>query len=232
MAGREYSNQKKQNMITEAKNVAENFLSSLSYPTLSDAEIAAREAEVAAKKAREKAAQYMANANIPERHKDLREFSGEGWLKIQNRLHQRLGSGFIVALVGKRGTGKTQLAVATAKAAADAGKRPFYCTAMGFYIDIKETFRDKSGTEKAVIDRYAQPSLLIIDEVQERGETPWEDRLLTHLIDRRYGAQKDTLLISNQTRENFLLSVGESIASRIIETGGVAVCDWPSYRTV
>jgi len=102
---------------------------------------------------------------------------------------------------------------------------------MGFFLDLKAGYRDKGAAEKQVIEQYCTPSLLILDEVQERGETPWEDRILGHLIDRRYGAQKDTLLISNQTKENFLSSIGESAASRIRETGGMIICDWESYRS-
>jgi DNA replication protein DnaC len=66
--------------------------------------------------------------------------------------------------------------------------------------------------------------------MQERGETPWEDRLLTHLIDRRYASEKDTLLITNQSKESFIQSIGPSAASRIVEVGGIVTCDWPSYR--
>jgi len=220
-------------MTTEAKNVAESFLNQLKSQTCSEAEIEAREAELKARALREKGAEYLSKANIPARHRTTpaSELTGGAWHKLQQRILSRIGSGFIIAIVGPRGTGKTQSAVEIAKSVSRAGKRPLYSTAMGFFLDIKESFRDKGGSERAVIDRYCVPAYLILDEMQERGETAWEDRLLTHLIDRRYQAEKDTLLISNQTKENFLISIGESVSSRIIETGGVAVCDWPSYRT-
>ena len=218
-------------MSTEAKSVAENLLSNFKFQTLSEEEIVAREAEQKARKLREKGNEYLAKANIPERHKGTKALEGEKWLRLHDRIVSRVGTGFIIALVGRRGTGKTQMGVSLAKHVARAGKRPLYATAMGFFIDIKESFRDKASSEKAVIEHYSTPALLVLDEMQERGETPWEDRLLTHLIDKRYQSQKDTLLLSNQTKEIFLSSIGESIASRIIETGGVAVCDWDSSRT-
>jgi len=177
-----------------------------------------------------KAQNNLASSGIPKRHLHAITPSGEGWLKVETRLKARIGSGFIIALCGGRGTGKTQLAASCAREVAILNKKTWYKTAMGFFLDIKESF-DGKRSEKEVIDRYCSPSLLILDEMQERGETPWEDRLLTHMIDRRYGDEKDTLLISNQNQEAFLKSVGESISSRISETGGVALCNWPSYRT-
>jgi len=102
---------------------------------------------------------------------------------------------------------------------------------MEFFLEIKASFRpDSTVTEKQVIEEFIRPKLLIIDETQERGETKWEDGLLTHLIDRRYRQERDTLLISNQTKEAFAESIGASIASRIIETGGIVLCNWPSFR--
>jgi len=219
-------------MITEAKNVVESLLNPLRFHASSDAEIAAYEAEHKARSSREKGLEYLAKANIPPRHRNIppSELRGAPWLELQQRLSGKLGTGFIIGLVGRRGTGKTQIAVQIAKDVANAGKRPLYSTAMGFFLDIKESFRN-NGSERAVIEQYCIPAYLVIDEMQERGETPWEDRLLTHLIDRRYQHEKDTILISNQTQETFLASIGESISSRLIETGGVALCDWPSYRT-
>lgn len=220
-------------MTTEVKNAVENLLKPLPFQTLTSEEVAQKEAEYNAKLLRDKGVEYLAKANIPPRHRSTPscELVGDGWLRLTQRIRAKIGTGFIIALVGRRGTGKTQSAVEIAKDVANVGKRPLYATAMGFFLDIKESFRNTGGSERSVIEQYCLPSYLILDEMQERGETPWEDRLLTHLIDRRYQHEKDTLLISNQTKESFLLSIGESVASRILETGGVAVCDWPSYRT-
>jgi hypothetical protein len=219
-------------MITEAKNVVENLLKPSSFQTLTDDEWQARERELLARSQREKGIEYLAKSGIPSRHRNTppSELRGAPWLGLKSKIETRLGDGLILALVGRRGTGKTQLAVEVAKVVAMAGKRPLYSTAMEFFLSIKECYRESGGSERRVIENYTIPALLILDEVQERGETPWEDRLLTHLVDRRYQAQKDTILISNQTREAFLAAIGDSISSRIVEAGGVAVCDWESYR--
>ena len=190
-----------------------------------------KEREIEQARARERALAILEKANIPIRHRNNPPLFGDGWMARYRAIEERIGTGFIIGLIGQRGTGKTQLAVQIAKATAKYGNTVRYTTAMGFFIDIKETFDDGKKSERHVIEEHTRPSLLIIDEVQERGQTPWEDRLLTHLIDKRYSSQRDTLIISNQTKETFLSSLGESVASRINETGGVMNCDWASYRT-
>jgi DNA replication protein DnaC len=54
--------------------------------------------------------------------------------------------------------------------------------------------------------------------------------MLTHLIDRRYDSMLPTLLIANLSLGQYERTVPLSVRSRIAETGGVKVCDWPSYR--
>lgn len=211
------------------KNVVESVLNPLMSQPFDQDDIDQRVAESAARERRILAHKLMEKSNLPYRHRQPVEPQGEGWLSLLARLEDKAYSGFIVALCGSRGTGKTQLAATIAKTYAGAGKAPLYATAMGFFLDIKESF-DGNRSEKAVIESYCGPSLLIIDELQERRETAWGNQLLTHLIDRRYGAMKDTLLITNQTQATFLDAIGDSVASRIVETGGVAFCDWPSYR--
>jgi len=215
----------------------QNHLPKFSIFSLTEEEIDARQREwekeredSEAKKNAIKAKQILDASGLPEKHMAAIEPMGEAWIKLETRLKAKIGSGFLIALCGGRGTGKTRLAASCAQQAAYQKRSVTYKTTMDFFLDIKASFHQTGKTERDVIAEYAKPSLLILDETQERGETPWEDRLLTHLIDRRYGAEKDTLLISNQTKPAFLESMGESITSRIEETGGVAECNWPSYR--
>jgi len=61
--------------------------------------------------------------------------------------------------------------------------------------------------------------------------TPWEDRMLTALVDYRYSQKRDTVLISNLKRDEFETSMGNSILSRMVEAGGIIECGWPSFRS-
>jgi DNA replication protein DnaC len=205
----------------------------------------ALERERAARRKHERAGAIEAaihRAAFPARH--LRAFQrnqrgdfGE-WGHKRDRLTKMLGSGFLVALLGPRGTGKTQLAVDVAVSRCRAmseqdehkGYIARYCKAMEIFLEIRACYQSKDRCERDVVDFWCRFGLLVIDELQVRGDTSFEDKVLTHVCDRRYDAILDTILISNQSEADFRESVGPSIWSRLSEAGGFIVCDWPSFR--
>jgi hypothetical protein len=153
----------------------------------------------------------------------------EPWNKLLHQLRKRIGSGFLAALIGNRGTGKSQLAVECIRFTVGKEKTAVYTTAMDIFIDLRDTFKLQES-ERSVLLRFQRPALLVIDEAQERGETAWEDRMLTALIDYRYSQKRDTILISNLKRDEFEKSMGASVISRMVEVGGIIECSWPSFR--
>lgn len=137
----------------------------------------------------------------------------------------------MAAMIGKRGTGKTQAAVELIRIACKMGRPAMYCTAMQFFARVKSTYNsDEAATESTVIHDFAKPALLVIDEIQVRSDSSWENNLLTHLVDLRYGNMLATVFIGNVTENEFLLSVGSSIHSRIAQTGGIIEYNGPSWR--
>ena len=66
--------------------------------------------------------------------------------------------------------------------------------------------------------------------MQERGETAFENRLLTHLIDARYGAMRPTIIIANLTAKELGETLGPSIVDRVFEDGKRIDFTWDSYR--
>lgn len=143
--------------------------------------------------------------------------------------------GAIIALIGPRGTGKTQMAATAAYSSASERLRigysrsARYCRVMEFFMAVKDSY-NSSTSERDAFDPFTRPQLLVLDEVQVRNESKWEDNALTFLIDSRYGACLSTILISNQTVDGFQSSMGDSIMSRISETGIIIMCNWKSFR--
>lgn len=171
------------------------------------------------------------NSNVPARHSNFSIPESGPWSDAFASINSKVGSGILFVIMGLRGTGKTQLGTSLIKDACAKGLKAKYTKAIDVFIDLRGSFRKDGQSESDVIDRYIEPSLLVVDALEERGETTFEDRLLNHIIDKRYDAMYDTVLITNQNTEKFQESVGPSIVSRIHETGDKLVCDWQSFRT-
>lgn len=167
---------------------------------------------------------------VPARYRAPWERPADGdWQKQFARVSACIRSGGIIGLIGNRGTGKTRLAAEVLRDINRIHGR--YVTAMGLFLRIRGTYGKKSGeSEKSIVEEFATAPMLILDEIQERGNTEWEDRLLTHVLDARYGEMRPTILIANLTREALRNQLGESINSRLIETGGILEMTGPSHR--
>ena len=196
---------------------------------------AERDARIAEDRARDhrfKVESLRSDWNAPKRHvQHTVNDASPIWTGHLDSLAKRIGSGFLVALIGSRGNGKTQLAVEIMRQATEALRPALFTTATDFFLQVKDTFnRDTSRTERDVVKRFAMPDLLVIDEAGKRGGSEWENNLLFELINRRYNNILDTILTDNADMAGFAANVGPSICSRINETGGILVCDWPSFR--
>jgi DNA replication protein DnaC len=138
---------------------------------------------------------------------------------------------FMCGLFGPRGTGKTQLAVIAARMHFSRCN-PMYCKVVEYFQSVKSTFGTRA-CEEDVIAEYCRAGLLIIDEVQERLSSEWENVMFTHLIDKRYDSMKSTILIGNISDKDDEITrhLGSSIVSRLTETGGViSTASWPRVR--
>lgn len=173
-------------------------------------------------------------ANLPKRH--MRVSDGghncvKEWMDALEGTVNALGGGSAVVLIGKRGTGKTQIAVEAARRRINIGRSALYILVMDVFMAIKGAYRAGNETaEDKILARFVAPSLLIIDEITQRGETDWENRMLTHILDHRYLAEKDTILIGNLKAEDLKANIGASVVSRLNETGGIIECNWQSFR--
>lgn len=188
------------------------------------------EEERQARLARDDARRKFAAAGIPERHAAAISSKEGPWAAAWESISPRLGTGAIIPILGPRGTGKTQLAVEAVRYVTGRGGAALYIKAMGFFLDVREAMRSDEKSEKAAIRSFSLPRLLVIDAMEVRGETDFENRILDYVIDLRYDSGMDTILISNQTREEFSKSVGPSIISRVHQVGDTIECNWQSFR--
>lgn len=158
-----------------------------------------------------------------------------GWTAHLATAANRIRCGGILAMIGPRGTGKTRLAAEASRDFAPSKCR--YATAMGVFLRLRRSYHAAAGKaatecEADIVDELATAPLLVLDEIQERGNTPWEDRILTHIIDRRYGDRVPTIIVANLSEAALVDSLGDSIVSRFHECGGVLELNGPSHRLV
>lgn len=141
----------------------------------------------------------------------------------------------IVALIGERGNGKTQIACEVVSKACHGvawGDRPpvLYTRLARVLVDLRSTFEGK-GTERDLRERLATAQLLVIDEIHETKTSEFKDLLLADVLDERYGNELPTLLIGNVTPSGLRAALGPSLASRASETGTIVEAKWPGFRT-
>lgn len=152
-----------------------------------------------------------------------------------------LGKGAIIALVGLRGMGKTCIAAQLILERAEDEtllphhRRPPYRKLSELIATFKPIFSDfGSKDSESLVSRHQklckEHPLLIIDELHDCDDQRVKNRLLTDTLDQRYANLVDTIIISNQTPEEFISTTSDSVISRMKEAGRIISCTWDSWR--
>lgn len=177
------------------------------------------------------------NAAIAPRFKD-RTFDT---FKIENKgqslavqrcawLLHNLGKTTGLIFIGKPGTGKDHLAIATIKEAITThGKTAIMTEAIKIIRAIKESW-GSTVPESEVISRYTVPDLLVINELGVQFGSPTERIYLTEIINDRYNHMKATILIGNLEMKELEVVVGFRAIDRFKEDGHTVAFEWESYR--
>ncbi|HDZ21965.1 MAG TPA: ATP-binding protein, partial [Phycisphaerae bacterium] len=110
-------------------------------------------------------------ANIPKRHqiRELRDTGAEvkAWTRARDRVVGQLGGGFLIALIGPRGTGKTQIAQQAVVRSSSVGRASLYLKAMDVFLWLRAALgNDAPRTQLEAVAELIRPPLLIIDEIQ------------------------------------------------------------------
>ena len=184
---------------------------------------------------------------FPKRYENAPPAVGDGWQAHYRQGLATVDSGGIVVMYGAHGTGKTRMSWEIARKctpqdahfavggigwnAAKKERPAIYTTAVGLFLEIRDTFRaDSEFSEMQVVKKYTDAGLLVIDEVQERGETDFENKKLTTIIDARYAYERPTILITNYSREKLAATLSPAVLDRIRENGCGLHFDWDSFR--
>lgn len=218
-----------------APSVADVYAQIDAYKWTEQDEAAALERERAAKARRLQ--KRMERAKLPDLHLSklstgVVDESGK-FGDIRRRAESKLGKGVIMALIGTRGTGKTQLATVLATNVIAAGRSALYITAHDVFSSIRGSYREDSRkSERDILDELYAPGLLIVDAIVAPGKDDkgWSANMLTAIVDKRYRDGSDTILLSNLTPAAFRETVGPDIEDRLREGGGIAVLDGESRR--
>lgn len=150
-------------------------------------------------------------------------------LRLLEQSVLRLGTTWLI--LGARGLGKSQMAVELGKHVCRKNRSARFVRAAWLFVSVRSTYQPAAKeTEEEAIMRWIEPSLLVIDEIDKRKESEHEDLLIENIVCQRHDDGKDTILIANLTKESAEESLGASICSRLVEGGGVIVCDWKSFR--
>ena len=181
-----------------------------------------------------KASELWKISRVSERHKNFKPEHSKStvWSEKFSALSGRLGTGFIALIIGTRGAGKSQLAACAIRSSCKNLRSALYVKAFDFFLSIRSTYSKESSikTEEGILKEFSSPSLLVIDAIENRSDSPFENMLLNHLVDTRYDSKKDTILIGNLDEISFAASMGPSIVDRIHECGVKIVCNWKSFR--
>lgn len=135
----------------------------------------------------------------------------------------RADQGASYYLYGPVGTGKTGLAAGYLRTWIERTLRPaLFVTAPRMFSELRSTYNGAELSEIAIIDRYAQIPLLVLDDLGSEGfkSQDWLSDRLYQILGERHDELLPTVITSNLSLHELSDRVGERITWRIAEACG------------
>lgn len=216
--------------MDEIKSIQDVFNIDLSKYGLRDEEVEEMERKQAEA---DKLERYK--KTVPERYwKESFETYGAETDEQKNALEQsrrfleavKCGKFCTLIMLGTVGTGKTHLACGIVREYGG-----LYRLAPNIVEEIRraKSFTAKE-TEADLLENYGRAKLLVIDEIGRGVAGTDEQYMLYQIINERYNRRKPTVLISNQTKREFLNYIGIAAADRLTESAKTVEFKGQSYR--
>lgn len=149
----------------------------------------------------------------------------------QNKAGLQAGRGLIIA--GTVGVGKTHLSAAIINEVItlENNIQAIYTTARDMIRHLRSAWKNPEIEESDLIDQYAHTSLLVIDEIGVQFGSESEMIQIFDVLDKRYGEQLPTVMVSNLTVDELVNLLGDRIIDRMREDGGALLqLNWQSNR--
>jgi len=139
--------------------------------------------------------------------------------------------GAIIGLHGPHGIGKTVLVTGLMLLVTQRLETARYTKLHRFQRAVEEARQPGADPCLSVLlGQFTRLRLVVIDDCFAGYDTDAAQRLLRDILDDRYDANLDTLLVSNDSRAGFEQFLGAATMTRINHTGGLIPCAWESFR--
>ncbi len=173
-------------------------------------------------------AQQLTQARIPRKflNKTLDSFRGRD--KIRKEVREAADAyvkGFNLReemkglrIFGVVGSGKSHIAIAILKEIIKKGYMGLYFNVPELLQKIRETYSSESDEgEAGILDMVSETDLLVLDDLGADAASGWVRDRLYLLINRRYEANKPTIVTTSFDLEELKTQLGQRIVSRLCE---------------
>lgn len=181
--------------------------------------------------------QRIANLGLDDRMEFLEEVQprDEKQAKVIGFLKDLLDGKYrTLVLCGTEGSGKTYLSCAAINTAlwkdSDIERGPRYIMQRELDMRFRSAMNEEGNSELKVFNKYVNYSLLVIDEIGRSNNSQYSMDNIELLISKRYSFHRPTILISNDTAEEFRSLFDRHILDRLAKKGATFELDTESQR--